>query len=135
MEFNLIHLIPMLAMAELSRQIVHESELAQGIKTFFKINHTYSKKWKTLSNPKFYRQFLHKWFWICLPLLLIVMLFSTVMLFLTEMLDCDRCTGFHLEWMMLFFILKYSIIESLVLAPIGIIFIYIIEYLLGKTRL
>ncbi len=133
MEFNLIHIIPMLAMSELSRQVVHESTLAQRFKSYLKLNYDQLKKWQTLSKPLFWLQLTGKWFYVLMPILLIVMLFSIVMALLTEILDCDRCFGYHLGWIMML-ILQYPILQALLFAPIVIIGIYFIEYLLAKSQ-
>jgi len=147
MEFEIIDIVPILAMSELARQVANESTLSQGVKRLLHIDYDRVKKWKTLSKPAFWVNLsklvinanttIGKFMMLPLLVLLtvtapIVMLFSIVMWFMCEVTDCPRCLSFHLAWLMMFFILKYPIAESLLLAPLSIVGVYIIEYLCEK---
>ena len=127
MIISLTTILSLLAIAELSRQVVHESDLSSVIKKLIGIDGESIGRWKKWGSLKAWWNLTGRWFFPLLPFITITVLFSWLMYFITNLFDCDRCFGFHAGWTLLYFFFGYTIIQSLVLAPLVIIFIYIIE--------
>ena len=115
------------AAAELSRQVVHESELSAVIKKSLLLDGESTGRWKKRGSVKNWWNLTGRWFFPLIPFITLVVLFSWVMVFLSSMMDCDRCLGYHLGWLMLYFFFGYTIIQSLLFAPLVILWVYIIE--------
>ena len=115
------------AVAELSRQTVHESELSNVIKKFCFLDGESIGRWKKRGSVKNWWNLTGRWFFPLIPFVAVVVLFSWLMVLLGSLLDCDKCLGYHLGWLTLYFILGYSLTQSLVIAPLVILWVYVIE--------
>ena len=122
-------LLGLLAVAELSRQVVHESSLAQAVKQVLMVDGNRESLWKNWGSPRNWWKVTGRWFFPLLPVIAVVMVLSNIMLLVTSICDCDRCLGYHFGWLSLYFFFGFAILPSLIYAPLVIVFVYLIEKL------
>lgn len=115
--------------AVLAIQVTQESTLILRVKQWLRLVQPYPKSWLALSKFSTWWILIPRLFVILLPLIAIMIVLLRVHHFLSELLDCQYCTSFHIMWMLCFFVVGLSIIPSLVLAPLGILGVYLIEAL------
>lgn len=113
----------------LAVQIATDSTLILRVKQFLRLEQPYPKKLNALSKFWTWWVFIPRWFVILSPFIAIIILVLKLHQVLSELLDCPYCTAFHIMWMLCFFFVGIPIIPSLVLAPLGILGVYIIEAL------
>jgi len=127
MILGLTTILGLAAAAELSRQVVHESELAQSIKSVLLLDGESVGRWKRWGSIKSWWEITGRWFFPLFPLILLTIILSQSMRLLASVLDCDRCLGYHFGWVLLYFFFGYALLPSLVFAPIVILWVYVIE--------
>jgi hypothetical protein len=127
MIITITSIIGLLAVAELSRQIAHESTLAQDVKRLIGIDYDNHNRWSVIAKPMFWWKFTGRWFFLLLPVVLFMLIFSNTMLFMTNLFDCEYCLGYHLGWITLFFVFQYSIVMALLFAPLVLVWLHVIN--------
>jgi len=111
----------------LAIQVSYQSTVMLRVKQLLFLVQPYNRKLLALSKFKTWWTLTPRWFVAMLPLLLVLVVLLRVHHFLSDLLDCQYCTAFHIMWMLLFFLVGVPIIPALVLAPLGILGVYIIE--------
>lgn len=111
-----------LSLAEFAIQVTI-SELATWIKGTLLLNQPYHSKLATFANPIFWRKLLGNWWLIALPFIFLFRIHR----FFSEMLSCPYCQVFHYAWLTNWLYLDLSIITSIILAPICLVFVAILD--------
>ena len=124
-EFNIVFFILLaISAAEFSIQTVI-SDLSYMVKGAMLLRQPYNKKLKAVSSVGFWRKLFGYAWVIATPIILLVKIHE----FISEMLDCPFCIGFHFGWLINYFVLDMPILQALLLAPIVLVFVGILDRL------
>jgi len=113
-----------ISLAELSIQIVI-SDLSHWVKGAILLNQPYNEKLNALCTRTFWQKLFNKAWIIATPFILLVRLHR----FFSQLFSCPWCTAF---WLMLctnFFYLQLPVVESLLLAPLALVFVTVLDKL------
>lgn len=120
------YIIIWLSVAEFAIQLAI-SDLSAKVKESTALQQPY--RFNSLCRFKFWRKLFGKAFGVLSPLLLIVVLFFNIHRFFSEMFDCPYCICAHLCWLTNWLYLDMDIITSIMLAPIGLVFVAVLDRL------
>lgn len=120
--------------AILGIQMAKESTLALSIKQLLYLQQPYNKKLELLGKVKTWWQLTGKFSIILLPFYFIIVILLRCHHFLSELLECSRCTSVWINFILLYFLLKLPITEALVFAPLSILAVYITEMIQAKAN-
>lgn len=118
-----------LSLAEFSIQVVI-SELSEWIKGKTALSQPY--KLGSLSKFAFWNLLFGSYWQVLSPLSLILVALFSIHSFLSRLLACPWCTCFWLSTASNLFLFKMPLIESLILAPVGLVFVTILDRLHTK---
>lgn len=113
--------------AILAIQVAEESTLILRVKSWLHLSQPYSKSFRTLSKLSAWRRMLGTAFYLLFPLVICFLIILRLHAFLSEMLDCSTCSSFHICWILLYFIVGVPLGYSFLLAPLGILAVYLIN--------
>ena len=123
-----ILIIISLISAVLAIQVAEESVLMLRVKSWLRLVQPYPKSFRALSKFQAWRRMLGTAFYILLPVVLCFIIVLRLHAFIAEMMDCSRCTAFHITWLLLYFTAGFPFVVALLLAPLGILAVYLIEW-------
>ena len=106
---------------------IQESVLALKVKRLLFISQPYPKHLLTLGKFSTWRKLLGTVFYVLMPLCLVFVVLQRFHHFMSELLDCSICSTFHINWILLYFVAGFPLGYSLLLAPLGILGVYIIN--------
>lgn len=116
-----------LTSAILGIQIADESVLVLKIKQLFLLTQPYNKKLLKLSTISFWWKFLDKFYFLLLPLLLIFLILINFHQFLSNLIDCAKCTSVWISFILLYTLTGETLTICLVLSPLSILWVYILN--------
>jgi hypothetical protein len=125
---TLLLILLLISSAALSVQIVEESTLSLVVRGWLKML-PYPRSLRALSRFSTWWRITGKFSLILLPFYFVLLAIVNLHLFLSEMLQCSRCTSFHVAWLLLYTVGDYSLIYSLVIAPCAIVLVYVLDIL------
>ena len=111
----------------LAIQVAEESVIILRVKQWLFLVQPYNKSLTTLSKFSTWRRMLGTIFYILLPLVFCFIVLLRLHALLADLLDCSKCTSFHFTWILLYFAAGFPLVVSLVLAPLGILAVYLIN--------
>lgn len=113
--------------AVLAIQIAEESVLILRVKSWLGLVQPYPKHIKTLGKFKSWRRMLGTAFYFVMPFVLFCVVLQRLHYLLSEILSCSICTSFHIEWILLYFVLAIPLNYCILLAPLAIPCVYVLN--------
>jgi len=124
--FIIIILVSLIS-AVLAIQVSQESTLILRVKQFLSLEQPYDRKLLALSKFRTWWSLIPRWFVVGLPIISVIVLVLRLHHFLSDLLSCPYCSSFHFMWLLLFLVVGFPFVASIVLAPLAILGVYIIE--------
>ena len=132
MVFDSINLITFillqLSIAELSIQL-QISTLSMWIKDILGLQHPYSKKSEVLATPIFWFKLFGNYALILSPLIVVITTAFNIHKFVSSLVNCPYCSGFHIAWMVNLFYFGMDITTSLLFAPLCLVMVVVLDKL------
>lgn len=129
-EVDIVFLLILLVSAVLSIQIADESTLALDVKRFFGLQspfNEYNKTFKHLGRLRTWWKMVGSIFWILFPVFAVIVLIFRVHRFISNLLECSRCTSVWIFGLLLYFVYGLIWWQAVLFAPLSIIGVYVIE--------